>query len=108
MFSHPRTARFQLVERLDDLLRGSPSAAARHGIAYGVTAQPTRCGLTAKFHPLWRQREALPVIASPRRPARYGVTAKFRRIAAVSSGSPSVFTRSVAASGVMRPQDRRT
>lgn len=41
-------------------------------------------------------------------PAGYFVTAKCRRIAAVRSGSPSVFTRSATASGVTRPQARRT
>ncbi|WBO65055.1 hypothetical protein [Streptomyces camelliae] len=49
MFSHPRTARFQLVERLDDLLWCPPSAAARHGIAHGVTTQPTRYGVTTQL-----------------------------------------------------------
>lgn len=37
----------------------------------------------------------------------YGVTAKLRRMAVVSSGSPSVFTRSATASGAIRPQARR-
>ncbi|AZQ36105.1 hypothetical protein EJ357_23650 [Streptomyces cyaneochromogenes] len=38
----------------------------------------------------------------------YGVTVKLRRIAVVRPGSPSAFTRSATASGVTRPQARRT
>ncbi len=57
--------------------------------------------------------QALEALGEARLPADarmrgYGVTAKWRRIAAARSRSPSVFTLSVTASAVTRPQARRT
>jgi len=67
-----------------------------------------RTGVSAKVVISGGVATTAPRTADHRIRRRYGVTVKFRRIAAVSSGSPSAFTRSATACGVTRPQARRT